>query len=435
MNAGEVIQSRYRLEQALGKGGMATVWKAHDLRLERPVALKCLMAPLTEDPMFLVRFFQEAQQVARVSHPNVVHVLDFGEGEECPYLVMEYLPGGTLEDIGKPMEPKQALTLIAGAAAGAGAAHEVGLVHRDLKPGNIMFTEDGTPKIADFGIAVSQAQERLTATGTAIGSPHYVSPEQASGRPTGPPSDVYSLGVVLYELLTGRRPFELENATALAIAHVEETPEPPSSYNSSLPPAIDATVMRCLEKDPEKRFANGAEMAAALQHLAMDSDTAPFATVAAPATAATAAAPAAHSEEGTPVSRNTRRGVAVSLLAALFVGLLVFGVMALGGGGDEERAIADVQQDGSINAKESPEAKAAKDDLAADEESYEETTTTSVVSTPEPADTPAAEEETTTDEEEEAAREEETYDDKDEDWTEPSPEPTSEPEPEPTSSP
>src|SRR5687768_5513369 len=240
MYGGGLIKCRYRLEQELGKGGMATVWRAHDLRLERPVAMKFLMPPMAEDPEFLVRFFTEAQQVARLSHPNVVRVLDFGEGEDCPYLVMEYLSGGSLQDItGTPMEPSRAISLISGAALGAGAAHEAGMVHRDLKPGNIMLGEEGTPKVGDFGIAVTKANERLTATGTAIGSPHYVSPEQASGRPIGPASDVYSLGVVLYELLTGKRPFERDSAMQLAIAHVEETPEPPSAVEPTLSPAID----------------------------------------------------------------------------------------------------------------------------------------------------------------------------------------------------
>ena len=439
MNAGEVIQSRYRLEQQLGKGGMATVWKAHDLRLERPVALKCLMAPLSQDPTFLVRFFQEAQQAAGISHPNVVEVLDFGDGDDCPYLVMEYLPGGSLNDMATPIDPKQALTLIAEAAAGVGAAHETGLVHRDLKPGNIMLTEDGTAKVADFGIAVSRAQERLTATGTAIGSPHYVSPEQASGRPTGPSSDVYSLGVVLHELLTGRRPFELENAMALAIAHVEEAPEPPSAHNPALSPAIDAVVMRCLDKDPEARFANGAEMSSALGALAAGHDTAPFAAVAAASqpTAATAAAAAPEDFDEPEAGRTARRGVAVALLAATFLGLLVFGVMALGrdGGEDEKKAAAadveQVDQQGSINAKESPSEAPEALESTTEEDVYEEDTE-AVEATPVPEETEEpAEEEVET----EVVRGTGGGGGGGTGGSEPTPEPTSEPTAEPTSEP
>ena len=447
MNAGEHIQGRYRLEQELGKGGMATVWRAHDLRLERPVAMKFLMPPMAEDPEFLVRFFTEAQQVARLSHPNVVRVLDFGEGDDCPYLVMEYLSGGSLQDLtGAPMEPSRAISLISAAALGAGAAHEAGMVHRDLKPGNIMLGEEGTPKVGDFGIAVTKANERLTATGTAIGSPHYVSPEQASGRPIGPGSDVYSLGVVLYELLTGKRPFERDNAMQLAIAHVEETPEPPSAVEPTLSPAIDEVVMRCLAKDPEARFSNGAEMATALGRLDA-TGTAPFAVAvsAAPATASEtrAATAAVHEvEDETPVARNARRIASVAALAALFLGLLVFGVMALGndGGRGEDKAAAEVDQEGSVNAEESPTKRNKTDGY--EEDVY--AATTSSGSAPSPTPTAAEEEQ---EQEKEAARQSgsgsssggsgsTTGEEPAEDPTpEPTSEPTSEPSPAPTSSP
>ena len=431
MNAGEIIQGRYRLEEALGRGGMATVWRAHDLRLERSVALKCLTAPLADDPEYLVRFFAEAQQVARLSHPNVVRVLDFGQGDECPYLVMEYLPGGSMVELtGSPVDPERATSLIAGAARGAGAAHSAGLVHRDLKPGNILLTEDGTPKLADFGIAVTDAQERLTATGTAIGSPHYVSPEQASGRPVGPQSDVYSLGVVLYELLTGRRPFENDNVMALAIAHVEEEADPPSAHKPELAPEIDAAVMRCLAKDPEERFANGDEMATALDRLGTESATAALA----PAGVATAGTASEENVEEPPAVGNARRVVSVSLLVALFLGLLVFGVMALGddGGRDEERAVADVDQDGSVNAKESP----SKDRSASDAEEDPvegEASTVDGAETPSPTPTKKTEDEAKT---ETVAKETtDQTEEQEEPVEEPTPEPTSEPTEEPAPDP
>ena len=265
MNAGDSIQARYELTELLGRGGMGEVWLAQDSHLGRPVAIKFLAPQLSADPEFLVRFFSEAQAVARISHPSVVTVMDFGEFEDAPYLVMEHVSGGPLTDkVGEPHEPDWAFEVVADAARGAGAAHEHGIVHRDIKPGNILLGQDGQAKLADFGIASSGLSERLTATGAAIGSPHYISPEQAAGGDATPASDVYALGIVLYELLTGVRPFEGDNITAIAIAQVEQEPAPPSTHVPELGPAIDALVLRCLAKDPATRFANGHEMAAAL---------------------------------------------------------------------------------------------------------------------------------------------------------------------------
>ena len=442
MNAGEIIQGRYRLEQALGHGGMATVWRAEDLRLNRLVALKCLMPPLSEDPEYLVRFFAEAQQVARLSHPNVVRVLDFGQGEDFPYLVMEYLPGGSLAEVQMPMETGEAIEVIAGAARGAGAAHALGMVHRDLKPGNILLSEDGAPKVADFGIAVSRAQERLTATGTAIGSPHYVSPEQASGRPIEPPSDVYSLGVVLYELLTGERPFDHENVTALAIAHVEEEPQPPSVHDASLG-WLDEVVMRCLAKDPQARFADGTEMAAALDRLRSNAGTAAFA----PAMAAAAAAGPAEPDL-TPASRNVRRTVSVAMLVAMFLGLLVAGVLALGGSEDpgrrvKPRAVGGVEKgSGSQDATEARNNNGGVDEASAENEGEASADAPAAEGTPTPTESPEVID--PDQEEAEVARETTEEKEPDEDpatepttapTSEPTPEPTGEPVPEPTSTP
>lgn len=449
MNAGEVIQGRYRLDETLGRGGMATVWRAHDLRLERSVALKCLMAPLTDDPAFLVRFFSEAQQVAKLSHPNVIRVLDFGEGGECPYLVMEFVPGGSLQQLtGAPMLPERAIGFIAGAARGAGAAHAAGLVHRDLKPGNIMIGEDDIAKVADFGIAVTQAQERFTATGTAIGSPHYVSPEQASGRPVEGASDVYSLGVVLYELLAGRRPFEADNSTALAIAHVEEAPQPPSVHVPELAPEIDEIVMTCLAKDPGQRFPTGDELAAALESTTSH-DAAPL--VAAPAAAPTATTTAAEepadepadepaSEEESATERNRRRLVTISLVAAMLLGL-GFGVMALLRPGEApvDRAVAGGEDDGSTGRKEKPRATRS---AGADIRLTDDSDATSVA-TPTPTASPEGveDDDTRSAKSRSGSGRDETRDGDiqadPEPTAEPTAEPTSEPtaEPEPTSSP
>lgn len=268
MDPGYVIGERYALEAALGEGGMAEVWRAHDQRLGRDVAIKLLSPRLADDPEFLVRFFAEAQVLARLAHPNIVSVSDFGQTHDRPYLVMEYVSGGAVSElVGRAVAVEHAVDITAQAARGAGAAHDSGLVHRDIKPGNVLVTDDGTVKLADFGIASSSDAERLTGTGAAVGSPHYVSPEHALGTGTGPASDVYSLGVVLYELLTGQRPFEGDNPTAVAIAHVEQPPAPPSSLRPDLDPRLDALVMRCLAKEPAERYADGSELADALRSL------------------------------------------------------------------------------------------------------------------------------------------------------------------------
>lgn len=266
MEQGRLIQDRYELTSEIGSGGMARVWRARDTRLNRDVAVKFLDPNLCEDPEFLVRFFSEAQGVAKISHPGVVSVLDFGEDEGRPYLVMEYVEGGSVADLtGEALTIERALEIVAQAAEGAGAAHAAGLIHRDIKPANLLLDGSGSTKVADFGISASRTGEKLTATGTAIGSPHYISPEQVAGAPATPASDVYSLGVVLYELLTGRRPFEGDNITAIAIAHVDKEPQPPSTHNAEIGPVVDGLVMRCLTKDPNDRFPNGEILAKAVE--------------------------------------------------------------------------------------------------------------------------------------------------------------------------
>ena len=258
MNPGQVIQDRYLLEEKLGGGGMGEVWKALDQRLQRTVAIKLMAPQFVEDPEFLVRFLREAQSIARISHPSVVSVLDFGESDETPFLVMEHVPGKPLsETTGTPMDPDKARDIIAQAAGAAGAAHAQGIVHRDIKPANIVINDEGRVKLVDFGIASLENMERITQTGTTIGSPHYISPEQASGHTATPRSDVYSLGVVLFELLTGSRPFEGNSVAAVATAQVEQDPPKPSTMVSGLDPWLERVVLKCLQKKPDDRFSDG----------------------------------------------------------------------------------------------------------------------------------------------------------------------------------
>ncbi|MDQ3955066.1 MAG: serine/threonine protein kinase [Actinomycetota bacterium] len=292
MRKDDVVQGRYHLEERLGRGGMGEVWRARDDRLQRTVALKLISPGLAEDPEFLVRFLREAQNIARITHPNVVGVIDFGEDDEKPFLVMEYVPGKPVSELtGEPMEESKARAIVTQAAEAAGAAHDQGIVHRDIKPANILLTDDGRAKLVDFGIASAQHMDRVTQTGVTIGSPHYISPEQASGQRVKPQSDVYSLGIVLYELLTGKKPFEAASVAAVAMAQLENDPEPPRSHVPDMDPRLEAVILRCLEKDPEKRYADGSELARAIS-TGEDARTAPMGAAGAAAGAGIASAAA-----------------------------------------------------------------------------------------------------------------------------------------------
>jgi eukaryotic-like serine/threonine-protein kinase len=332
MNAGDLIQQRYELVEKLGRGGMAEVWQAKDVRLERTVALKVISPGLADQPEFLVRFLREAQSVARINHPNVVNILDFGDIEGNPFLVMEFVPGESLaEMVGDPMDQDRAREIIAQAAAGAGAAHAQNIVHRDIKPANILVTDDGRIKLVDFGIASAMGSERLTVTGTTIGSPHYISPEQASGERATPASDVYALGIVLYEMLTARRPFEGNNVTAIAAAQVEQRPDPPSNHVTELDSGIEAIVMRCLEKDPGRRYENGTALADALRENAPARTAVMAATAGAVAgeTAVMSAADFADDAEPGPPRDSVGKAILVGLGIGLVVLAIFIGVMLL----------------------------------------------------------------------------------------------------------
>jgi serine/threonine-protein kinase len=256
---------RYRLDARIATGGMGEVWRATDTALGREVAVKLLKHEYADDPTFRTRFATEARHAASLHHPNIAAVYDVGEAGGRPYLVMELVDGQPLSALlqsGRPMDPVAVRELLAQAADGLGAAHASGIVHRDVKPANLMVTPDRQVKVTDFGIARAAEGLGLTGTGEVMGTPQYLSPEQAQGQTSTPASDVYSLGVVAFECLAGERPYVRENAVATALAHVREpVPELPSS----IPADLSAVVRRSMAKLPQERYADGRELAAALR--------------------------------------------------------------------------------------------------------------------------------------------------------------------------
>ncbi|MEV6793709.1 protein kinase [Streptomyces sp. NPDC051320] len=262
-----VAGGRYQLRDLLGEGGMASVYLAYDSALDRQVAIKTLHTELGREQSFRERFRREAQAVAKLSHTNIVSVFDTGEdtlGEALmPYIVMEYVEGQPLgsvlqADIAQygAMPADKALKITADVLAALEASHDMGLVHRDIKPGNVMMTKRNVVKVMDFGIAraMQSGVTSMTQTGMVVGTPQYLSPEQALGRGVDARSDLYSVGIMLFQLLTGRLPFDADSPLAIAYAHVQEEPVAPSSINRSVPPAVDALVARALKKNPNERF-------------------------------------------------------------------------------------------------------------------------------------------------------------------------------------
>ncbi|MFI0717884.1 protein kinase [Streptomyces sp. NPDC021224] len=258
---------RYVLRNLLGQGGMASVHLAHDTVLDRPVAVKTLHTNLGHEQSFRERFRREAQSVAKLNHTNIVSVFDSGEdtidGQVVPYIVMEYIEGRPLGDVLAAdiaqygaMPADKALKIVGDVLAALAVSHEMGLVHRDIKPGNVMITRRGVVKVMDFGIAraMQSGVTSMTQTGMVVGTPQYLSPEQALGRGVDERSDLYSVGCMLFELLTGRLPFDADSPLAMAYQHVQETPPAPSGFNRALSPAADALVARALRKNPAERF-------------------------------------------------------------------------------------------------------------------------------------------------------------------------------------
>ncbi len=267
LDAGQIVDGRYKVLNRLGSGGMADVYCAEDLQLGRKVALKVLYRRFAEDAEFVERFRREASSAAGLQHPNVVSVYDRGEWDGTSYIAMEYIEGRTLKSIVQqeaPLDPRRAGALVTQVLRAARFAHKRGVIHRDLKPHNVMVDAEDRAKVTDFGIAKAGASD-MTQTGSIMGTAQYLSPEQAQGLPVSAASDLYSVGIILYELLTGQVPFDGESAVTIALKQVNETPAPASQLNPAVGPALDGVVARALAKDPARRFSDADEFIDALE--------------------------------------------------------------------------------------------------------------------------------------------------------------------------
>ncbi len=365
--AERVFGDRYRIVRHLAKGGMAEVYVAEDQLLNRTVALKVLFPELAQDEAFVERFRREARAAASLNHHNIVSVYDFGEDSGSWFIVMEYVDGPTLRHIIRregPMDPARTAEIGSEVAAALAAAHARGIVHRDVKPANVLIAEGpGTVKVTDFGIArAANARQGLTMPGTVLGTATYLSPEQAQGATVDHRTDVYSLGMVLYEMLAGRPPFVGDSPVAVAYQQLNQQAPPPSTHNSRVPPALDAVVMKAMAKDPDARQASAEELRADL----LDLDRAvgdPDATVAVASPMATVAATAVSEPstsvlppvaDGPPVTERPaaayrpvsddvyrrRRATVIAALALFALGLIL--ALALLGGDDDDRGTVAV---------------------------------------------------------------------------------------------
>ena len=349
----QFVDNRYRLEETLGSGGMADVYLAHDDILDRTLALKVLSTRYANDDEFIERFRREARNAASLAHPNIVSIYDRGETEDGTYYIaMEYLPGGTLKDrIVKrgPLPARTAAAVALQISEALKCAHESDVVHRDIKPHNILITESGDIKVTDFGIARAASSSTMTKTGSILGTAHYLSPEQALGEPVRPQSDLYSLGVVLYEMLTGELPYDAETPIGIAMKHVNGEVRPPIEVDPSIPAGINAVVMRLLSRDPEDRYPDAAALSADLERVSAgldpeDAGTQEMSRIMPPATppARPPQPPrkVQRSGGGSGGSRSLRKFLPVLLgvLALILLAGLAWGGYSLLGGDDEEPA-------------------------------------------------------------------------------------------------
>lgn len=322
---GKVLEGRYEIVSELGGGGMARVYRGQDRLLNRNVTIKILREQYASDKEFLARFQREAQAVASLSHPNVVSIYDVGQEDDLHYLIMEYVEGRSLKDLiseRAPLPPLEAIDISLQICDALEHAHENGVIHRDIKPHNILITRNGRVKVTDFGIAQAVSEVTMSQSGTMIGSVHYLAPEQARGGVIGATADIYSLGIVLYEMLTGDLPFHGETPVAVALKHLQENPRPVRELNPNVPPALERVVMRTLKKDPARRYPSAA---------ALRSDLLAVRNALADATFATQVLPAIETPDPPstlPKPRRRPRVWAWVLMALLFLGLAAAGLWA-----------------------------------------------------------------------------------------------------------
>lgn len=342
------LNSRYRLDEVIGEGGMAVVYRGYDTLLNRVVAVKLLRSQYGSDDNFLKRFEREAQSVARLSHSNIVNVYDVGQDGDSRYIVMEYVDGRNLKELIRrqgPFSVEGAAYIIRQVAGALDYAHAHGIIHRDIKPQNILVDQQGNVKVADFGIAKGLSDATLTEVGIGMGTVHYVSPEQARGEHAVPGSDIYATGVVLYEMLTKRLPFEADAPVGVAMQHVNSAPPPPSQFNPSITPGVEAVVLRALAKDPAERFPTATALADALER--RETTPAAAATRAMPTTASSGPPPA----DRRPPTRRTHQAVpprayaepvakgngtnyaAILIGSAILIGLIGLAILGLQFGG------------------------------------------------------------------------------------------------------
>jgi serine/threonine-protein kinase len=328
----QLVAERYQLLDRIGSGGAAVVYRARDTRLDRTVAVKLLRDDHAADRDFLTRFEREARIAAGLNHPNIVPVYDYGPHGATAFIAMQYVEGGNLKDalrVGGPFEPRAAIEIAEQVLSALAAAHARGLVHRDVKPQNVLVTGERRAMLTDFGIAQASAAGELTQVGTTIGSAAYMAPEQALGRPVGPPADIYGVGLLLYELLTGQPPFGTGTPVEVAFRQVNEVPRPPGELRPAIPPALESIVMKALEKDPAARFESAPAMLAALESVplvAAGDETARMQTVRMPRVEPTYNA-RARAPPTAPVSvveeERPRRSTTALILTLGILGLLV----------------------------------------------------------------------------------------------------------------
>ncbi|MFQ5923608.1 MAG: ABC transporter substrate-binding protein, partial [Anaerolineales bacterium] len=339
---------RYHILEQLGEGGMATVYKAFDTRLEREVALKIILPTRQQSPKFLKRFEREAKALAQLSHPNIVNIHDYGEHEGLPYLVMEYTPAGTLKDrLGEAMASSEAARLLAPVARALEYAHAQKIIHRDVKPSNILITRSGEPMLSDFGIAkVLEAEETwdLTGTGVGIGTPEYMAPEQGMGKPVDHRADIYALGIVLYEMVTGRKPFHADTPLAVLLKQVNDPLPRPRGILPDLPKSVEQVILKALAKQPEDRFQDIGEFAKALEGFAHEPEVRLGQTIRIP---------------GRPAMPSLGRNawIALAVIAAIalsVVGLRAAGIIRLPSAQSEPLASATGPGDASATATAAP---------------------------------------------------------------------------------